>query len=303
MHNILTSGVLLLGLGLPFVAIASPQPDILTVVYTAEQLAAWAANPVTPVEVRAPISLGSADFVVTTNCRFSTTDAADLTGSGDFVLTAAELDLGGDVSADEVRLSASDAIVIRKSARIESEQRTHILGPGALDLRGTVYATDIEIFVGSAKLRSSANLNANGNLNIDGGALLDVNADLHPSGTLNLYGDSAILRSRCMISPEYAFIDIAGHLDFRADLSYCEEVEIEAGSLIVRQIAQLQGGYDLSIDIEGDFALHGDIFAWYDVSIAAATYRLYRTHQLQALFDCEISGVADPKSLPATGCN
>ncbi len=231
-------------------------------------------------------------------------------GSGGYVkITGATVDVYGDFSnPGPVNIAGTGAVTYRQASKITGAQGVTITAGGDLNQYGDLIgAGNISYTAGGAVyLRQACKLQNVGNVTVTAGGLLDMHSDITAAGNVTLKGTSVLHRQASLISGAGS-VSITGTgmaaFDWYGDVYGSGNVTVTtAGAFYLRQAASIKSSANVNLNVGGYFEARGNVIYNAAVTLKAATYKLFSTHDFTHNVSCDLYGSAQGGSVAPKGC-
>lgn len=235
-------------------------------------LIAWAANPITNLDLKGDVALPNTELNVNTACKIKVRASASLTGMTHVFMAAAEVDLSGTFQASgRVELRAKEKVIIRQGIDIDGEVAAWVMEAPEVDDHGGVQFAGAYCIEAPQKatIRQVTRHSSSGGAVTIHSAEIDLHGDfLNPGNVELVASDKLIFRQAAKLTNTGAVTFSAGEtLDYHGDLINAGNVWITAGEFLFRQASQITNTGDVSIlalgcggtDWHGDITTAGDV--------------------------------------------
>lgn len=155
-------------------------------------------------------------------------------------------------------------------------------------------------------LRQACKLQNVGSVTVTAGGLLDMHSDITAADNVTLKGASVLHRQASLISGAGS-VSITGTstaaFDWYGDVYGSGNVTVTtAGAFYLRQAASIKSSANVNLNVGGYFEARGNVVYNAAVTLKAATYKLFSTHDFTHNVSCDLYGSAQGGSVAPKGC-
>ncbi len=256
---------------------ACPKWQDKTTVKTVAEFQAWAANPVTSLDIKDKIDFGGIDVVMDTNCDVKIAQKATLTGIKNLFIAGREVDVFADVTVNgRVDIRAQGQAAVRQASKWTGVQTIAIEGNqtddwGDLPSYAGCYC--MEATTAATVRQASRNGGSGGYVKISG-ATVDLYGDFSNPGPVTIAGTGAVTYRQAskITGAQGVTISAGGDLNQYGDLIGAGNISYTAGGAVyLRQACKLQNVGNVTVTAGGLLDMHSDITAAGSVVLKGAS--------------------------------